>query len=180
MITMRRYLDYFVVGLLCLGSFWFGRLVYENHWSQPEKPEAISMGVPAAIPAKTLAGDALPLDAGSLRRPTLLLVLAADCRYCELNAPQWRGLVASLGGAESAPTVLALSLSDAEETARYLEDNDLEVPVLLIDQAQLSTLGLRGVPGTVALDPGSETMRSWIGVLNESETATILAWAEAS
>jgi len=177
---VRRYADYFVIGLLCLGSFWFGGLVYENHWGPPEKPAAVSSAAPAAIHTKTLAGDTLPLNAGNLKRPTLLLVLSADCRYCEQNAPQWRGLVDSLRGTESAPAVLALSLSDAEDTARYLEDNHLEVPVLLIDPAELPALGLRGVPGTIALDPGSETMRSWIGVLSDSETATILAWAEAS
>ena len=88
----------------------------------------------------------------NLKRPTLLLVLSADCRYCEQNAPAWQGLVDSLGRTESAPAVLALSLSDAENTRRYLEDNHLEVPVFLIDQAELAALGLPGVPGTITLD----------------------------
>jgi hypothetical protein len=76
--------------------------------------------------------------------------------------------------------VIALSLSDAEDTASYLEDNDLQVSVLLIEPTELAALGLSGVPGTVTLDPGSNTMRSWIGVLSESEAATILTWAMAS
>jgi hypothetical protein len=180
MTTMRIGPDFIVVGLLILGSFWFGTLVYQNHWAQPGKPPPISSAAPEAISTWTLAGEARSLEPGDLKHPILLLVLSADCRYCEQNAPQWRGLVDSLGGAESAPAVLALSLSDAEDTGRYLEDNHLEVPVLLIDQAELSALGLRGVPGTIALDPGSDRMRSWIGVLSKSETATILAWAKAS
>jgi hypothetical protein len=135
--------------------------------------------LPEVIPTTTLAGDACVLEANSLRRPTLLLVLSADCRYCEQSAPQWRRLVASLGEAESPPAMFALSLSNAEETTRYLEFNDLQVPALLIEPAQLLGLGLRGVPGTVALDPASSTMRSWIGVLGEYETETILTWVKA-
>ena len=177
---MRRYADLAAVGLLCIGSFWFGGLVYQNHWAQPEKPAPISSDTPEAISTRTLNGEAGLLGPENLKRPTILLVLSADCRYCEQNAPQWRGLIASLGDAGSAPAVLALSLSDAEGTTRYLKDNHLEVPVLLIDQAELVALGLPGVPGTIALDPGSDTMRSWIGVLSESETETILTWAEAN
>ena len=177
---MRRYAGYFVIGLLCLGSFWFGGLVYENRWAQPVKPPPISSAAPAVISAMTLSGELRAIDAENLKRPTLLLVLSADCRYCEQNAPTWRELIASIGESETPPEVLALSLSDAEDTGRYLEDNHLEVPVLLIGPAELVALGLRGVPGTVALDPGSETMRSWIGVLSEPETATILTWATAN
>ena len=120
------------------------------------------------------------IDAENLKRPTLLLVLSADCRYCEQNAAKWRELIASIGETETPPEVLALSLSDAEDTARYMGDNYLEVAVLLIDQAELVALGLRGVPGTIALDPGSETMRSWIGVLSKSGVSTILTWATAN
>ena len=177
---MKPYADYVAVGMLCLGSYWFGGLVYQNYRAEPEKPPPIPSGAPKTIAARNLAGDVQAVDPENLKRPTLLLVLSADCRYCEQNAPQWRGLIASIDGAESPPAVIALSLSDAEDTARYLEANELEVPVLLIDQAELAALGLPGVPGTIALDPGSETMRSWIGVLSESEAATILTWATAN
>jgi len=177
---MRPKSDLVIVSLLSIGSFWFGGLVYQNHWAQPVKPPPISSAAPAAISAMTLSGELRAIDAENLKRPTLLLVLSADCRYCEQNAPTWRELIASIGESETPPEVLALSLSDAEDTGRYLEDNHLEVPVLLIGPAELVALGLRGVPGTVALDPGSETMRSWIGVLSEPETATILTWATAN
>jgi hypothetical protein len=110
----------------------------------------------------------------------LLLVLSADCRYCEQNAPEWRGLVAALGSIDSPPEVIALSLSDAEDTAVYLEESELEVPALLIDRTGLAALGLPGVPGTIALDPGSASMRSWVGVLSETEVEAILTWAMAN
>lgn len=178
---MHRYVgDLVIIGLLSLGSFWFGGLVYQNHWGQPEKPPPVSSAAPAAIPAMTLDGDVGTIDAENLKRPTLLLVLSADCRYCEQNAPTWRELISSMGESIAAPEVLALSLSDAEDTGRYLEDNHLEVAALLIDQADLAALGLPGVPGTIALDPGSDTVRSWIGVLSKSEVATILTWATAN
>jgi hypothetical protein len=180
MTAMRGKSDLIIAGLLCLASFWFGGLVYQNHWAEPEKPPPISSATPKVITAATLAGEPWELNPETLKRPTLLLVLSADCRYCEQNAPQWRGLVVSLGEPESSPAVLALSLSGAEDTAGYLEDNNLELPALLIDQAELAALGLPGVPGTIALDPASGRMRSWIGVLSESEVATILTWATAN
>jgi len=177
---MHRYHNYSTVGLLCLGCFWFGTFVYQNHWAQPESSPPIPSTTPVAIPVRSLGGETGALDAGNLKHPTLLLVLSADCRYCEQNAPTWRELIASIGESKTPPEVLALSLSDAEDTGRYLEANALTVSVLLIDQAGLAVLGLRGVPGTIALDPGSDTMRSWIGVLSESEVATILTWAAAN
>jgi hypothetical protein len=179
--TMRgSFFESLFAGLLLLGSFWLGSLVYQNHWAVPEKPPPISSDAPKVIPAVALTGGARDLYVENPKRPTLLLVLSADCRYCEQNAPQWRQLVAYLGGRESSPAVLALSLSDAKDTAGYLEANDLEVPVLLIDREGLRALGLPGVPGTIVLDPGSDTMRSWIGVLSMSETESILTWAAAN
>ncbi len=177
---MRPISNLIVISLLSLGSFWLGSLVYQNHWVEAEKPPQISSVAPEVISAVTLAGETRELSPENLERPTLLLVMSADCRYCEQNAPQWRRLAASLGEPESSPAVLALSLSDAEDTTRYLETNNLEVPVMLIDRAELAALGLPGVPGTIALDPVSDTMHSWIGVLSESETATILTWATAN
>jgi hypothetical protein len=180
-ITVRRYSDYLLIGLLVLASFWLGILVYHNHWGHQAGPTAISATVPEAIHGRTLAGRSQDLKTGSLDQSILLIVLSADCRYCEQNASQWRTLIASLSSAaDSTPAVLALSLSKAEDTARYLEVNELEVPVLLINGEELAALGLPGVPGTITLDPGSDTMRSWIGVLSESEAATILTWAMAS
>jgi hypothetical protein len=179
-ITVKRYTDFLLIGLLGLASFWLGILVYHNHWGHQAGSRAISATVPESIHGRTLAGRSQDLKTGSLDQSTLLIVLSADCRYCEQNAPQWRRLVASVGEAEFAPAVIALSLSDAEDTASYLEDNDLQVSVLLIEPTELAALGLSGVPGTVTLDPGSNTMRSWIGVLSESEAATILTWAMAS
>jgi hypothetical protein len=177
--TMRRYLDFMAVGLTCVAFFWLGTAVCQVNREPPAKSSRVLSALPEVIPTKTLAGGAGVLEAHNLGRPTLLFVLSADCRYCEQSAPQWRGLVASLGDADSPLAMFALSLSDAEATTRYLEANDLEVPALLIEPAQLPGLGLRGVPGTVALDPASSTMRSWIGVLSESEAETILTWAKA-
>jgi hypothetical protein len=180
MIMTRLKSDLVVIGLLSLAFFWLGGLAYQTYWVGPRKPPPVSPGLAVAISTTTLGGEILELGQENLKRPTLLLVLSADCRYCEQNARQWRQLVASLGGPESSSAVLALSLSDAEETAEYLEDNDLEVPVLLVDREGLRTLGLPGVPGTIVLDPESNTMRSWIGVLSESETEKILTWATAN
>lgn len=177
---MKPNADYLLLGLLCMGSFWLGGAIHQNHWAPSDEPPLIWSGAPAAISGMTLAGEPWEIDAENLKRPTLLLVLSADCRYCEQNAPTWRELIASIGESKTPPEVLALSLSDAEDTGRYLEDNYLEVAVLLIDQAELVALGLRGVPGTIALDPGSETMRSWIGVLSKSGVSTILTWATAN
>lgn len=177
---MRVKSDLVITGLLCIASYWYGGLVYQNHWADPEKPPPTTSAAPETISTLTLSGEARVIDAGILKRPTLLLVLSADCRYCEQNAPHWWELIASIGESMAPPEVLALSLSDAEDTGRYLEANDLKVPALLIDQAELVALGLPGVPGTIALDPGSNTMRSWVGVLSESEAATILTWATAN
>jgi hypothetical protein len=169
--------DLIILSLLALASFWFGGFVYQNHWARPEERPPTVSDAPARISARTLAGEDRALNTENLKRPTLLLVLSAECRYCDKNARQWRELIASLGRADSPPGLLALSLSDAEETAGYLEDNNLEVPVLLVDREQLAALGLPGVPGTIVIDPGSDTMRSWIGVLSEAEVSTILTWA---
>ncbi len=180
MIAMRFKPDITVACLLSLGFFWLGGLVYQNHGAQPEKPPPLSSTRPATIPTRTLNGEPREFNPGRLKRPTLLLVFSADCRYCEQNAPQWRDLVSSFGGHESPPAALALSLSGAEHTASYLEEHHLDVPALLIGRDQLASLGLPGVPGTIVLEPGSETIRSWLGILSESETAVILTWATAN
>jgi hypothetical protein len=179
-ITVKRYIDYLFIGLLAVASFWLGSLVYHNHWGHQTASSWVSESLPEAILGRTLGGQHEALNTGGMDRSTLLFVLSADCQYCEQNARQWRRLMVSLGGAESSPAVVALSLSDAEDTARYLEAHELEVPVLLIDQEELAALGLRGVPGTITLDPGSNTMRSWLGVLSDSEASTILTWAKSS
>jgi hypothetical protein len=169
-----------VAGVLSLASVWCGGLVYQNHWAEPVSSPRIVSTAPERVSASTPTGEARQLDIENLKRPTLLLVLSADCRYCEQNAPEWRGLVAALGSIDSPPEVIALSLSDAEDTAVYLEESELEVPALLIDRTGLAALGLPGVPGTIALDPGSASMRSWVGVLSETEVEAILTWAMAN
>jgi hypothetical protein len=177
---MRFRLDLIAIGALAVASFWLGALVYRVHWAEPNKQPPTTAAAPQEILAITLDGDSRTIDAENLKRRTLLLVLSAECRYCEQNARQWRELISSLGRGDSSPPVIALSLSDAEDTAGYLEDNKLEVPVLLIDREGLRALGLPGVPGTIVIDPGSDTMRSWIGVLSEAEASTILTWATAN
>jgi hypothetical protein len=177
---MRVQIEHIIVGLLAIGCFGFGAWTHSARWADSRNPLTISLEAPATISARRLSGEARAIDSEGLKRPTLLLVLSADCRYCEQNAPQWRGLVTSLGTADSSPAVIALSLSDAEDTVGYMADNDLDVPALLIDHAGLAALGLPSVPGTVALDAGSATMRTWIGALSESEVAAILTLAMAN
>lgn len=177
---MKRCLDYVAVGVLCVGSMWLGTLTYHNHWGHRKGRSPASAPAPRALIVRTLAGQSQALDTRVLDQPTLLLVLSVDCRFCQNNAQNWRELVAALRESDSPTQVIALSLSSATETRRFLADHDLEVPAYLIDRGETSALGLRGVPTTVALDPGSQMLRTWAGVLNETEMGTILTWARTS
>lgn len=123
-------------------------------------------------------GARVTLDIVGRRAPIVLFALSVDCPYCRRNLPNWRAIADSLEAGTSAE-VLILSLSAAEDTAAYLEANRLPKRVIFVDESELEALGLRGVPGTVAIAPGEPLARRWLGVLHVDDVATIATWARA-
>ena len=152
-------------------SAYAGRLAYHNHFQhaalggQPLVPHAPELVVGRSV----TDGRREPLVLTEVGLPTLLLVVSAECPYCAENMPRWARLLETLDREPSANLdVIALSTSGSEQTAAYLAEHGIApARVLLIDRRELAGLGLRGVPGTVAVTPGSPTLRSWAGVLSD-------------
>lgn len=170
--------------LLLLASAYAGRLAYHNHFQHAALGEQpLVAHAPELVVGRSVTdGRREPLVLTEIGLPTLLLVVSAECPYCAENMPRWARLLEALDREPSANLdVIALSTSGSEETAAYLAEHGIApARVLLIDRRELAGLGLRGVPGTVAVTPGSPTLRSWAGVLSDKDVDSIVAWALAS
>lgn len=179
----RRLLEYGVVAVLLAGSFWLGKLVLHNHRTHADGPvtrSAVS-SQPVAIVGHTPDGEPRWIRSADIERRTLLLILSVECPFCERNMPGWVGLVDDVRAAAPPQPVdvVAVSVSGLDETRTYLDAHGLDVPVLLVDRAELRAIGVPGVPATLALTPGEAGVRSWSGVLDERARTAVLDWAAA-
>lgn len=172
---MRRAIDVTITVVLLVGFAWLGHLYHHNRWGH-QPPRGVDF--PEEIIAQTPSGDLTVVLRDALPERAVFLVLSADCRFCEENGPKWRALADRLQDLPGAHLVV-LSISEPAETDAYLRKHSLNVPVLHLDHAELETLGLRGVPATLAVNSGSGRMRPWLGVLDDSDQKAITAWAAA-
>jgi thiol-disulfide isomerase/thioredoxin len=100
---------------------------------------------------------------------TLLLVLSTTCHFCSESAPFYQQLVKELDGNTHVVAVLPQSVSDSRG---YL--NRLGVAVDDIQQAEMSSLGVRGTPTLILANDKGVVMDSWVGKLPNDEQAKLI------
>ena len=147
---------------------------------QPAPLVAPDTSAPEFLMVRGDDGELAPLELASRAKPLVVFALSVDCPYCRKNLSNWREIVSGLRQLEKGPDVLVFSLSSVEKTRAYLRENELPVDAVFVDKNELSVLGLPGVPGTIAFGTGEAPMRRLVGVLNEEEIESLIAWAEAT
>ena len=171
-----------VVGIVVVAvcGVWLGQvagtLIANPGGPQREVQENL---LPSLIVGTDSAGAAVTLGIADTRRPVVLFALSVDCPYCRRNLPNWRAIARSLGGDNESAEIVVLSISPPEETTAYLQANNLPTNTVFVDKSELEALGLRGVPGTIAITPGEQIARKWVGVLESEDVSLIAAWAHA-
>ncbi len=175
-----KWLEYGVIALLLAGTAWLGQLTYHNVVVHGRLTQAVPSVAPVELPVTTLTGQAVTLPLAGRDRAVVLLVLSTECPFCEQNMPEWRELAEAIGRlGPGAPELLALSVSPAEDTRRFLREHGVDVPAMLVDRAVLTLLGLPGYPSTVTVNPIDRAMAAYTGVLTSGDQRVLISWARS-
>lgn len=147
-----------------------------------QPPDSVALETQMMAPSMVLgedrSGASVSVPIAARTRPVAIFALSVQCPYCQRNLPNWREIARAVNSQGTEVELLVLSTSTPEETAAYLEANQLPRNVVYVDAGELQALGLPGVPGTVAVTPGDPTVRKWVGVLEASDVSKITAWVE--
>lgn len=107
-------------------------------------------------PAPALQGSLLvggELDIASLRgRPTLVYFFAPWCKVCAFSAPSLKGLREAYSSDELGIVMVALSYDSIESVREFRARHDLDIPILLGDQAIATRWNVFGFPTYYVLD----------------------------
>jgi peroxiredoxin len=98
--------------------------------------------------------------------PTLMISFSAGCAACKASLDQWKRLTAELS--ETSWRVLWLSRDPRPTTAEFSHANSLQGEVLTeFSCSTVNALGLRSVPGLVAVREDGAIERIWHGELTQ-------------
>lgn len=107
-------------------------------------------------PAPVLQGSLLDggeLDIESLRgRPTLVYFFAPWCKVCAFSASSLQGLREAYDPSELGIVMVALSYDSLESVRGFRDRHDLEIPIILGDQAVATRWNVFGFPTYYVLD----------------------------
>ena len=132
--------------------------------ANPRKPDPVQRGTRLSLPASVTA-DAT--------RPSLLLVLSANCRYCTESMPFYKTL-ADLSQVRSGNLRLGVvSLQPADDMRKYLAAHSLGIEAVI--SVPESGFNVMGTPTLVLVRRDGVVQRSWGGWLNGEEEKTVLA-----
>jgi thiol-disulfide isomerase/thioredoxin len=85
---------------------------------------------------------------------------ASWCKPCREELPE----LAAWAKAHPGIVFIPISLDDrAADAAGFLKANDLHVPVLMGSVDQAMSLGVRGLPTTLIIDPQGQVVRTMVG-----------------
>jgi hypothetical protein len=129
--------------------------------------------------AKNLIGTKEPIsDLGLAKdKQTLVLVLQVGCHFCSDGAEFYRRLAVMMRSQKNCDltAVLPNSMKDSRE---YL--NSLSIDVPHIRQSSLEPLNVRGTPTLLMVNEHGLVTKSWVGRLNPSQEAEVMASVRAS
>ncbi len=121
-----------------------------------ESPQLPGMVIPT-FGALTLGRNAVTLNLADSGKHYLLFLLSADCHACESTLGSWNSFKTE-GNVE----ILGVSLSNYEETVRYVGSNSVEFDVLtLSDPNFIPTIKIRSIPLTILINPRGVVVKSW-------------------
>lgn len=120
--------------------------------------------------------SAPPLDArpdltsvGALQKPSLLLFLRSDCRFCTASAGFYRKLVEA-----KSPVQIVAIFGEPEDQARaYLKS--LEVGIEDVRRADHRALGVLATPVALLVDARGVIVGRWIGALPPDRENEVLS-----
>jgi thiol-disulfide isomerase/thioredoxin len=103
---------------------------------------------------------------------TVLLALSDKCHFCSESAPFYQRLAKEIKERKGV-RVIAVFPQDVSEGKKYLDG--LNVPIPLVAQASLDSVGVRGTPTLVILDKTGVVKQSWVGRLTADKETEVLS-----
>ena len=134
----------------------------------------LAIGITIAQGYRIIAGEraASTMEPTASSRPSIVLVLQADCPYCKVSTPFYQKLLATNISDRAFDIVAAFPPKDATKAARYLTDQSIHPDrVIFTDPTQV---GVNGTPAVLALDRDGRVFRKMVGLLNPSQQAELL------
>ena len=130
----------------------------------PRKPDPVQRGTRLSLPGSVTADST---------RPSLLLVLSANCRYCTESMPFYKRL-AELSQVRTGNLRLGVvSLQPADDMRKYLSAHGLGIEsVITVPESGFNVMG---TPTLVLVRRDGVVQRSWGGWLNGEEEKTVVA-----
>jgi len=123
-------------------------------------------------PVVGTAGETATLSA-LLSRGGVVAFLTTTCPYCQEMLPVWARL--SEEYAARGVRFAGVMLDTAEATEQYVTEHSVEFPLWALVEPATADLKVAIVPYTLLVEPGGVVRKTWPGVLDTTETATLAA-----
>lgn len=136
-----------------------------RHWSSiPVRHSSIEKGTRLTIPGHdwTTGGQ------------TLVLVLSTDCKYCTASASFYRRLIGE--GLTHNTRFVAVLPQSPDESREYLAK--LKIQFDDLEQAVPLSLGAKGTPTLILVNPSGVVIQSWEGQLPLNAENEVLAYVK--
>ena len=139
-----------------------------RHASEHDEVDSLQEGeVVAPLSLVDLEGQASEVGYDDPARDSLLLIFSPDCPACQENMTGWRKL--EQANAEQERGIYMISTAGEERTKQFVEEYDLDRPVLLAARNDLIGYKVAYIPTTMLIGPGGVVKRVWVGVLSEED-----------
>ena len=108
-------------------------------------------------------------SASSETRPTLILALSPDCRYCTESMPFYRELMQRRDSTASPLRVVAVvkNHDEIEREQQILRSSDVSLDALT--QVDFRSLGIPGTPVMILVDERGKALEVWNGRLTRED-----------
>jgi peroxiredoxin len=108
----------------------------------------------------------------------VLAIMTTTCQFCQLTLPQWGNIAEELN--QRGAAFAAVSLDSLDDTRAYVERNNIDFDVAVLDAAEYGRLGVTSVPLTLAFSEGGEVLGSWSGALDAIRANEVIARIESA
>lgn len=157
---LRRFARLAALSAVVLLPLLLGRLAAVTYFATTGTTP-YDLPAPASLHVNSVVGEEHELILHNRSTPLVLLVLSAECKFCNIVAPEWARFLNSLNPA--AIDVALLSRSNSQETLSFASRWGLRGTILLIEAQDLAALGLGGYPGSIVVMPQSDRLSLWTG-----------------
>lgn len=145
-----------IVGLALVAVLW-------DKWSGGPQQEQTALKV----------GDSIRLPSGAWqKRPTLVLALSSECRFCAESMPFYRRLTARAG--EANLDIVVLMPQEASVARDYLATHGLDGSTIRSVARLDHSTGVPAVPAIVAVGANGLVRDLWLGRLGSEQEQEVL------